>query len=45
MYVYITEVYDARVHRQQHAYADEVLAITRGFNQHFRLNCIPIYLV
>jgi hypothetical protein len=36
MYVYITEAYDDRVHRRQHVYAYEVLAITRGFNQHFR---------
>ena len=25
MYIYITEVYDDRVHRQQHTYAYEVL--------------------
>jgi hypothetical protein len=30
MYIYITEVYDDRVHQQRHAYAYEVHTITRG---------------
>jgi len=36
MYIYIMEVYDDRVHRQQHAYAYEVLTIMRGLINIFR---------